>query len=91
MNSVVLEKHISNKYGSVIAAKSKIEYYKDSDGMMYTPDSYIYSSASVGDWIAVDAYTAEQERNELKRNITLLDRRYLTEAQENLEEILNGR
>lgn len=91
MNSVVLEKHISNKYGSVVAAKSKIEYYKDSDGMMYTPDSYIYSSASVGDWIAVDAYTAEQERNELKRNITLLDRRYLTQAQENLEEILNGR
>lgn len=90
MNSIQLENHIVNKYGSAIAAKSTIQYYKDSDGMLYTPDSYTYSNQGVGDWTAVDAYTAEQELNDSRRNIVLLDKRFLSIAQENLEEILNG-
>jgi hypothetical protein len=91
MNSIELDKHIVLKYGSAETAKNTINHYKDSDGILYTPDSYVYSNAGVGDWIAVDAYTSEDQKNESNRNILLLDKSYLSIAEENLEELLDGR
>lgn len=83
-------KHIIKKYGSSDIAKSTIKHYKDGDGMLYSPDSYIYSPHGVGSWVAVDAYTAEDELNEENRNILLLDKAYLGKAEENLKELLDG-
>ena len=90
MSASNFNKHIITKYGSSDIAKSTIKHYKDSDGMLYSVDSYIYSPHGVGSWVAVDAYTAEDELNEQNRNILLLDKSYLSIAEENLKDLLNG-
>jgi hypothetical protein len=90
--------YIAKKYGSVEAAQANLEYYVDADGTQYSKDSYTYNETPIaGDgrvnktaWTPKYSYAIEDEANEAKRSIKLLNRIYAGQAEKNLKELLNG-
>ena len=65
-------------------------HYKDSEGNIYSKDSYLYSSdPDKSSWTPIYEYAYEEELNDSKRNIILLDRRYAKQAEKNLKAIMD--
>jgi len=67
-----------------------IFYYKNvNDGTLISKDSYTLNPLIDGDeWEALRIYDYEEELNENKRVIQLLDRRYVSQAENELKELL---
>ena len=64
--------------------------YKDTEGTFYSSDTYTYSSnPDKSSWIPIYSYTREDEDNEKKKVIKLLDKRYAQLAEKNLLAALN--
>jgi len=71
--------------------EDNIVHYKNvNDGSLISKDSYRLNPLIDGDdWIAVRYYEYEEELNEDKRHIQLLDKRYALKAESQLKELLN--
>jgi len=78
-------KYITREYGSVTQAESTIKYYiKILNGREYIVDqNQAYDKT-------IDAYTFEEQLNEDRRNIKLLDRRLLVQVKQKLKEIFTN-
>ena len=86
------EKYIIKKYGSIGAAKANLEGYKDNDGTgrKYSVDTFTLSSdPNKSNWVPIYSYDREDEENEAKLTIKLLDKRFANQAQKNLVALLN--
>lgn len=88
----VFLRYIIKKYGSVSAAQALIKHYiHDTDGHIITPDTYAHGGVTTGDFSSKDAFTIENETNEEKRFIVLLDKQYAGLAVENLKRVMHDR
>ena len=86
---------IIDKYGSVAAAQSKIVHYKhNTKGTIVTKETFdlngTFDHIVAGQFTAVDAFTHEEELNEAKRTIKIIDRRLADEAKTVLRETMLG-
>ena len=91
-----LEDFIISKYGTVDIAKAKILHYKHkTKGTIITKESKdlastFLTSYSASDYSPVYAYDYEDELNEAKRNIKLVDRRLANKARTLLRDVMIG-
>ena len=85
MDTRSFESFMKKKYGSIETAQSTILHYKDSDGNLYSKDTATINSTGL---TAVYAYDYEDEQNEAKRNVMLLERAYAKQAEKNLRDLL---
>ena len=91
-----LEDFIISKYGTVDIAKAKILHYKHkTKGTIITKESKdlastFQTSYSASDYSPVYAYDYEDELNEAKRNIKLVDRRLANKARTLLRDVMIG-
>ena len=87
------ERFIKSKYNSIAEAQSTIIHYKNNtDGHIVTPETIEFSSLSgitPSDYSAVDAYTFEDEKNETKKFIKLLDAALVTRVVNEMRVLLN--
>jgi hypothetical protein len=76
--------YVTREYGSVAEAKSDIEfYYKTLNGRDYIVDSsQAYDKTQT-------AYEFESERNEKRRNIKILDSRYISQLEQEMKALFN--
>ena len=90
MSQLEFEEYLKTKYGSIETAQDTLKHYKDSEGNIYSKDSYLYSSdPGKSSWTPIYEYAYEEELNDSKRNIILLDRRYAKQAEKNLKAIMD--
>lgn len=90
MSQLEFEEYLKTKYGSIATAQDTLKHYKDSEGNIYSKDSYLYSSdPDKSSWTPIYEYAYEEELNDSKRNIILLDRRYAKQAEKNLKAIMD--
>jgi len=84
------EDFLKKKYGSIALAQSTILHYKDINNQLRSKDTYTFYSGSQDktQWTKVYAYDYEDDLNEAKRHIMLLDSRYAQQAERNLKSIL---
>lgn len=86
--------YLEDKYGSVTAAMATIDHYQHATDPTYpflSPTSYQYlSDADKASFVAVTAYDYENELNESKRQIKLIDNRFAARIAHELEVKLNG-
>lgn len=82
-----------NRNGEYLPAEGVIpsgfELLESQDFIKITPDTYERLSDKTG-WIKVSEYDRELEENEDKRNIKLLDRRFVSVVENNLRVMMNG-
>lgn len=92
MTQSQLDNHVIRKYGSISAAQGKVDSYIDGlTGNEFSPDSFSYTASSItNNWTAISSYTKEQNDNEDRRQIQLLDRRYASQAAKELKKVLSG-
>ena len=92
MTQTQLDSHIVKKYGSITAAQGKIYSYIDgATADEFSPDSFSYTPSQITNgWTAISCYVKEQDDNELRRQIQLLDRRYASQAAKELKKVLSG-
>ena len=84
---------IIDKYGSVETAKSTIKHYKHkTKGTLITKETYDLNATMLkivaSDYQSVDVYKFEDEANEAKRSIKLIDARLATTAFAKLREAM---
>ena len=84
---------IIDKYGSVETAKSTIKHYKHkTKGTFITKETYDLNATMLkilaSDYESVDVYKFEDEANEAKRSIKLIDARLATSAFAKLREAM---
>ena len=84
---------IIDKYGSVETAKNTIKHYKHkTKGTLITKETYDLNATmqkiEASDYQSVDVYTFEDEANEAKRTIKLIDARLATSAFAKLREAM---
>lgn len=84
---------IIDKYGSVETAKSTIKHYKHkTKGTLITKETYDLNATMLkivaSDYESVDVYKFEDEANEAKRSIKLIDARLATSAFAKLREAM---
>ena len=82
-----------DKYGSVETAKSTIKHYKhNTKGTLITKETYDLNATMLkivaSDYQSVDVYKFEDEANEAKRSIKLIDARLATSAFAKLREAM---
>ena len=87
------KKFIQDKYGSVSTAKSTIKHYKHlTKGTIITKDTYDLNATMLkiqaADYQSIDAYKFEEEKNESKRQIKLIDNRLASNAFARLREAM---
>ena len=92
MTQTQLDSHVIRKYGSISDAQGKVNSYIDGlTGNEFSPDSFSYTASSItNNWTAISSYTKEQNDNEDRRQIQLLDRRYASQAAKELKKVLSG-
>jgi len=97
LNPDEFNKFIVKKYGSVAEAQSTIKHYKNTtDSHTVSVDTFETSAASTlsglsaDDYVAVDAYTFEDELNESKKFIRLLDSSLVPLVTKELRLLMNG-
>lgn len=73
------------------ATNENILYYYDEDDTHLSKDSIINGSVPSSGWIAKRIYEYEDDTNEAKRDIRLMNKSYLDLATDNLKRIMNGR
>lgn len=101
MDTEKFERYIKKKYNSLALAQSTILHYKEvisgvETGRTVSKDTYTYLPASansdtfavVGNLLPVYAYDYEDELNESRRVIKLLNNVYAEQAAENLKALL---
>ena len=84
---------IIDKYGSVETAKNTIKHYKHkTKGTLITKETYDLNATmlkiAASDYQSVDVYKFEDEANEAKRSIKLIDARLATSAFAKLREAM---
>ena len=84
---------IIDKYGSVETAKNTIKHYKHkTKGTLITKETYDLNATMLkivaSDYQSVDVYKFEDEANEAKRSIKLIDARLATNAFAKLREAM---
>jgi hypothetical protein len=84
---------IIDKYGSVETAKSTIKHYKHkTKGTLITKETYELNATMLkivaSDYQSIDVYKFEDEANEAKRSIKLIDARLATSAFAKLREAM---
>jgi hypothetical protein len=84
---------IIDKYGSVETAKSTIKHYKHkTKGTLITKETYDLNATMLkivaSDYQSIDVYKFEDEANEAKRSIKLIDARLATSAFAKLREAM---
>lgn len=78
------------KYGSVTTAKGTIKkYYNTTDNIEI--DATEYASTAANERSTISVYDYEDQLNEAKREIKLIQREYLSEAQSELKKLFEGR
>lgn len=93
-NTLEFESYIKKKYGSIEAAQAEIIGYKEvvngaETGIIYSPESYTYSTdTNKTNWLTYYAYDKEDEENEARRTIQLLNNSYAKQAEANLKDLL---
>ena len=92
MTQTQLDSHVIRKYGSISDAQGKVNSYIDGlTGNEFSPDSFSYTASSItNNWTAISCYTKEQNDNEDRRQIQLLDRRYASQAAKELKKVLGS-
>jgi len=85
--------YIIDKYGSIETAKSTIKHYKHkTKGTIITKETYDLNATMLkiqaSDYQSVDVYKFEDEANEAKRSIKLIDARLATSAFTKLREAM---
>lgn len=97
LNPEEFKNFIDKKYGSVAAAQSTIKHYKNStDDHIVNADTFesdastTLSGLSADDYVAVDAYTFEDELNESRKFIRLLDASLVPLVTKELRLLMNG-
>lgn len=101
MDTEKFERYLAKKYGSIATAQATVVHYKEvitgtETGRIVSKDTYTYLPASansdlfgvVGNLLPVYAYDYEDELNESRRVIKLLNNIYAEQASENLKELL---
>ena len=94
MTNSALNKFIADKYGSLPAAKAKILHYKHkTKNYIITKETYDSSSSHHGQVVTsqfspVYAYNFEEDKNEAKREIQLIDRALASTAFDRLREAM---
>ena len=89
------EDYLISKYGTVDIAKARILHYKHkTKKTKITKETYdlnsTFSYIVAGDYSPVYAYDYEDELNEAKRNIKLVDRRLANKAKTLLRDVMIG-
>jgi hypothetical protein len=85
------QEFIKKKYGSLAGAQSQILHYKhNSKDIKITPDTYTLMTGGHASYTAVTAYDKENDDNESRRSIFLIDKSFKTIARSDLKRILNG-
>lgn len=94
-------RNITNKYGSVAVAKSQVLHYKHvhQDGIV-SVDTYNLGIDSEGlfgdlqinavDYLPVYAYDFENERNDAKRTIKLVDLKYVETIKTDIKKLMSS-
>lgn len=78
--------HLTKKYGDPDTAMATHHHYEDADGNWIDQDTY---AATVGEGSHdIDAYVYEDQVNEAKRDIRLIDAKYVNVIEEELDKIL---
>ena len=91
LDSYNFESYLTKKYGSVAAAQANLEGYKDTEGTFYTTDTYTHSTnPDKSSWLPIYSYAREDEDNENKKIIKLLDKNLAGIAERNLVGLLNA-
>lgn len=82
LNDEELNSYIISEYGSIEAAKAEIRYYfKKINGRNYIVDSSQSFDSTI------DSYTFEQDENEKRREIKVLDRSFIPQLEAELKDI----
>ena len=91
----MFEDFLISKYGTVAAAQAKILHYKhNTKGTIITKETFdlnaTFGKIVAGQYTAVYAYDYEDELNEAKRKIKLVDKRFAASARSLLREVMIG-
>ena len=91
----MFEDFLISKYGTVAAAQAKILHYKhNTKGTIITKETFDLNSTFgkivAGQYTAVYAYDYEDDLNESKRQIKLVDKRFAASARTLLREVMIG-
>ncbi len=95
LNQNNFESFLISKYGTVAAAQAKILHYKhNTKGTIITKDTYdlnaTFGKIVAGQYTAVYAYDYEDDLNEAKRKIKLVDKRLASSAKSILRDTMIG-
>ena len=95
LNQQMFEDFLISKYGTVAAAQAKILHYKhNTKGTIITKETFDLNSTFgkivAGQYTAVYAYDYEDDLNEAKRQIKLVDKRFAGSARSILREVMIG-
>lgn len=86
MDDRTMRNFIIDKYGSVQTAKDQIlKYFNTTDGIEIDYETYLATPES--ERAVQSAFDYEQEVNEAKRNIKLIQKRYIPQVQTELKEL----
>ena len=95
LNQQQFENFLISKYGTVAAAQAKILHYKhNTKGTLITKETFdlnaTFGKIVAGQYTAVYAYDYEDDLNESKRQIKLIDKSLANSAKEALRNIMTG-
>lgn len=87
--------YLAKKYGSLAAAQSLILHYKHlTKDITISTDTYnlngTFGKIEAAHYQPVYAFTVETDLNDVKRNIKLLDKRYVPQVKEELRAMMRG-
>ena len=77
--------YIRKKYGSIEEAMTTVHHYENGDGLIV--DLLTYNSLLAADRASIDCYSYEHDLNEARRNIKLIDSRYINQIEKELQNI----
>lgn len=81
-------KYLTHVYGSVSNARSCIHHYITNNGIII--DETTAYSMNSEDYTTVSCYEYEENINEEKRSIKIIQQRYLSDFQEEIKELFEG-
>lgn len=85
------QRFIVKKYGSLATAQGTVKHYKHlTNNTIISTDTYALMPSGQGNYTSVSNYDYEEEQNENRRFIKLLDKQYKDLSAQNLKRILNG-
>jgi len=98
LNPDEFQNFITKKYGSVAEAQATVKHYKNvNDNHIVSRDTFETGAAAdlsglaSGDYVQVDAYTFEDELNESKKFIRLIDKSLVPKITKELRLLMNDK